>query len=268
MPDLHSLGDRLYYANRRRYSKTEGNVAYLDDAPLGRPLSMPAAQRVFTALVAVVALVLGGIFLNATVLSSLREAAAAEQAISDNLARQASIDTIPVMTDLITLSDDEVREKFADAGFTVYDASSLNANSDDMVLYKLPADMTSEDAAGMLALGIGSLDASQATKLLNGSWYFAAERSGAVSMVVRYADFSTADPQEAVQLAVEKEGFDPSSISETGVDDSGNTYNMGVVEVGKKAYTWKVSALPLDDMYSIANMPEEACYVGVRLTAQ
>ena len=87
-------------------------------------------------------------------------------------------------------------------------------------------------------------------------------------MVVRYADFSTDDPQVAVQKAVEREGFDTGSISESGVDESGNTYNMGVVEVGKKAYTWKVSALPLDDMYSINNMPTDACYVGVRLTAQ
>lgn len=267
MPDLHSLIDRLYYSNRRTYSVQQGNVAYLDGSPLRRPFTMPAGQRVLAVVIVIAAIVLGALFVNATVLSSIREAEAAKQAISDNLARQASIDTIPVMTELVTKDDDEIKEQFKRDGYTVFDASSLS-NSDDMVLYKLASDIGTQEAADMLTQGVNGLTAAQATKLLNGSWYFASERSGGTSMVVRYADFSTGDPQAAVLNAIAKEGIDASTISESGVDDSGNTYSMGVVEVGKKAYTWKVSALPLSDMYSISNMPEDACYVGVRLTMQ
>lgn len=267
MPDLHSLTDRLYYANRRKYSAQNGNVAYLDGEPLNRPISMPMGQRIFALVIVIAAIILGALFVNATVLSSIREAEAARQAISDNLAREASIDTIPIMTEIVTKDDDEIVEQFKRDGYTVFDATSLS-NTDDMVLYKLANDIGTQEAAGMLTQGINGLTAAQATKLLNGSWYFSAERSGGTSMVVRYADFTTADPQAAVMKAITKEGFDASAISESGVDDSGNTYSMGVVEVDKKAYTWKVSALPLSDMYSITNMPEEACYVGVRLTAQ
>ena len=267
MPDLHSLAERLYYTNRRRYTVKSGNVAYLDGSPLRRPFSMPAGQRVFAIVIVIAAIILGGLFFNATVLSSIRDAEAAKQAVTDNLARQASIDTIPIMTDVVTLDDSEIRKKFESEGYTLFDASSL-VNSDDMVLYKLASDVSVQDASVMLAKGVNSLTAADATKLLNGSWYFAAERSGGTSMVVRYADFATADPQAAVMKAINKEGFDTSTISESGVDESGNTYSMGVVEVGKKAYTWKVSALPLSDMYSITNLPEDACYVGVRLTLQ
>lgn len=267
MPDLHSLVDRLYYTNRRDYTVKKGNVAYLDASPLKRSLSMPAGQRVVAIIIVAAAIILGVLFVNNTVLASIREAEAAEKAITDNLARQASIDTVPIMSDLVKLDDDEIRAAFANAGYTIFDASALNT-SVDMALYKLPADMTTDEAAGMLSKGVNSLTAAEATKLLNGSWYFATERSGGTSMVVRYADFATADPQVAVVHALEKQGIDSSTISESGVDDSGNTFSMGTAEIGKKAYTWKISALPLGDMYSINKMPEGACYVGVRFTAQ
>ena len=267
MPDKHSLVDRLYYENRREYSVKEGNVYYLDGAPLRRPLSLPLGQRTFVIIIAIVALVIGFLFINNTVLSSMRETAAQEQAIVDNLARQTSIETIPVMADLVKLDDDEIMETFSSQGYTIYDASN-QSDSDEMILYKLASDISPDEAAGVLSKGLNALTAAQATKFLNGSWYFSSDRTGSTSMIVRYADFSTADPQIAVQRAVEAEGIDPTTITESGEDESGNTYSMGVLEIGKKAYTWKVSALPLPDMYSISKLPEEACYVGVRFTAQ
>ena len=267
MPDLHSLADRLYYTNRREYSTQEGNIAYLDGTPLRRPLSMPIGQKLFALVIVAVAIALGVLFFNNTVLATMREAEATEQAIASNLARQASIDTIPTMAELVILSDDEILQEFDDAGYTIFDASEI-ANSDDMVLYKLPADLSVKEAEGILAKGISGLDAPQATKFLNGSWYFDTERSGTTSMIVRYTDFSTADPATAVSNAVKKEGFDPETITDSGEDEHGNTYSTGVIELDDKSYTWKVSALPLSDMYTIKNMPEDACYVGIRITAQ
>jgi hypothetical protein len=86
-------------------------------------------------------------------------------------------------------------------------------------------------------------------------------------MVVRYIDFSTGDPQIAVQNAIMKEGFDTGSITESGEDDSGNTFSTGSFTIDDASYTWKVSALPLEEIYSISGLPEKsACYVGVRVT--
>lgn len=266
MAKQFSLGDFLHYTNRRTYSDVQGEVAYLDGAPLRRPFSMPAGQRLVVLIVVIAAAVIGFVFLNTTVLAALRETAQAEQAIATNLTRQASIDTIPNMTELINMNDEGVREAFEAAGYTVYDASSAD-DTEDMILYKLPADMTVEEAAAYYAKGISNLTAPQATKLLVGSWQFVSEHSGAKSMVVRYADFSTADPQIAVQNALQHIGFDPESISESGVDDSGNTYSLGTLKAGDTTCTWKISAVPLNDMYSVSKMPEEACYIGIRLTA-
>ena len=73
---------------------------------------------------------------------------------------------------------------------------------------------------------------------------------------------------DAFRKALEAEGFDPESVAESGVDDSGNTYSMGTVDVDGVLCSWKISALKLDEIYSISSAPEEACYVGVRLTVQ
>lgn len=267
MPDLHSLVDRMYYANRREYSARVGNVAYLDGTPLKRPISMPIRANFLLLAIVAVAVVIGLLFVNTTVLSSIREAAEAERAMTENLARQASIETIPKMSDLVGMDDSDILSQFKDNGYTIFDATDM-AKSDDLIVYKLPADMTEADAGAMLANGINSLTPVQATKLLNGAWYFSAERSGATSMVVRYADFTTGNPQIAIQNAMAKQELETSTISNQGTDESGNTFSEGTIESGGKNYLWRVSALPLSEMYSITGMPEQACYVGVRITAQ
>ena len=266
MAKRFSLSDFLHYTNRRTYSHKEGDITYLDGAPLNRPMSLPAGQRVIVAVLVIIAAVIGAFFVNNTVLSSMREAAEAEQQIANNLTRQASIETLPDMQKLITENEAGVQDTFKEAGYTIFDASSTSDDEDDLILYKLPSDMTLEEASALYAKGIGNLTAPQATKLLNGSWQFVDERGEVTSMVVRYADFSTGDPQVAVQNALQKTGFDPESISDSGQDESGNTYSMGTFQSDDKTYTWKISALALGEMFSISNMPEDACYVGIRVT--
>lgn len=267
MANKFSLGDMLHYTNRRTYSDTKGDIAYLDGAPLRRPFSMPAGQRFLAFIIVAVAIVLGFLFINSTVISALRETAQAAQAIENNLARQASIETIPNMADLINRNDKGVKKAFKKAGYTVFDASS-ESDSEDMTLYKLPADVTLDEASVLYAKGISNLNAVQATKLLVGSWQFVAERSVGTSMVVRYADFTTGDPLVAVQNALQKTGFDPESVTDSGVDDSGNTYSTGTLQADDATCVWRISAIPLDEIYDINNMPEEACYIGVRVTRQ
>lgn len=264
---MQTLTERIFYTNRREYTDRKGNVAYLDGAPLRRPFEMPAAKKVVLGIVVLVAIGLGAVFVNSTVLSTMREHAAAEQAIKDNLARPASIDSLPKMKKLVNLNDAGIKEAFDEAGYTIYDASNLG-DSEDLILYRIPEDMTLEEAEQYYSQGVSSLDAVQATKLLNGAWQFVAERSGVTTMVVRYADFTTGDPQVALENALAKTKFDPESVTDSGVDDSGNTYQIGSLKAGDTTCAWKISALPLSDMFSISGMPEDACYIGIRLTQQ
>jgi len=267
MADLQSLVDHIHYENRREYTHVEGEVAYLDGSPLTRPFAMPRIQRIIAIVIIVIAVAIGVMFVNNTVLQGLRETFQSEQMVKDNLARQASIETIPAMAQLMNLGDDEILARFLESGLVIYDASDP-ADPTNKVFYKLPADMSVEEAAAMYARGISKLSPVQAAKLLNGSWYFSADRNGGTSMVVRYADFSTSDPKRAVQNALAKEGIAQDAVTESGVDDSGNTYSMGTIDAEGTPCTFKVSAIPLSDMYSISGLPEDACYVGIRVTAQ
>lgn len=267
MADFQSLGDRLFYQNRREYTVKQGDVAYLDSTPLRRPFTLPAAQRIIAIVIVGIAVIIGVLFLNDTVFERLRQSAQAEQAIETNLARQASIDTVPGMASLMNRNDDEIRQIFADAGYTCYDASATSEHN-TLILYKLPSDMTVEEAAPLYAMGMSNLTPVQASKLLNGSWRFDADRSGVVSMVVHYVDFSTNDPDIAVRNALEHEQLDPNSATDSGVDDSGNSFNQGNIDAEGMPCTWKISAVTLDEMYDITGMPDNGCYVGIRLTQQ
>lgn len=267
MQDPKSFVDRIHYDGRREYTDRRGAVAYLDGAKLARPTKMPPMQRVIALVILAAAIIIGGIIVNNFVISKWRESVNAEQTIADNLAREASIESVPVMTGLIKLDNDAVKATLEAAGNRLYDASATD-NSSDMVLYRIPLDMSASDVASLYVKGLGTLTAQQASKLLNGSWYFAVDRVGSPSMVVRYADFKNSDPQAAIQAAVKKQGFDVSTATDSGVDESGNTFMTGTVDVDGAQCTWKVSSLPLKEVYSISGLPESACYVGVRVSAQ
>ena len=265
MPDFRTAIDRIHYENRRGYTKKRGNISYLDGTPLSRPFDMPRAQRIIALVIVAVAVVIGFALVNNLVIARFQAAADEEKAVIENLARGSSIETIPNVASLIGLDNDGIKAAFAESGYTIYDATKQD-DSTDMVLYRIPPDMDLSEAAVLYGRGVGSLDAADASRLLNGSWYFAVDRVNGTSMVVRYADFTSGDPEVAVHDAIAKEGFSAESITDSGVDDSGNTYSMGTLDAGGTTCTWKVSALPLKEMYSIAGLPENACYVGVRVT--
>lgn len=257
--------EKLHYDGTREYTRRVGNVEYLDGRALARPFKMPWTQRFMALGFIIIGVIIGLYILNTTVISSIQANINAEKNIATNLEREASITTIPSMSALINMDDEAIKNSFAEQGYQVYDASALY-DSNDMTLYKIPSDMSLTEASALYTKGMGALDAVQATKLLNGSWLFSTDRVNGTSMVTRYADFTTSDPDTAVRNALEKEGFDPNLVTDSGIDESGNTFNIGSLDADGTLCSWKISALPLTDMYSITGLPENACYVGVRVT--
>ena len=266
MPDLNEVIDRIHYDNYRGYTNRQGNIAYLDGTPLKRPFSMPWSQRIIALAIVVVAIIIGFVLVNTFVISRWQAVQATEKAITTNLARPASIESIPNMVSLITLDDASVKAALVESGNTMLDLTERD-DSHDLTLYRIPPDMTTDDVLAYYMQGLNSLEAVDASKLFQGGWLFAADRTGVTSMVTRYADFTTGDPQVAIQNAILKEGFDTGAITETGEDDSGNTYTSGTfMREDEVTGTWKVSAIPFEDVYSISGLPEKSCYVGIRVT--
>lgn len=267
MDKTHSLLERIMGPVGRSYTKRKGGVRYLDGTSLARPNGIKGGQRLILLLIAAIAIGVGAFFIYNTIYASIREAALAEQSVAENLTRTASIKSLPDMTTLINLSDDEVLARLEESDYQIYNVTTDGSTS-GISVYKLPDDVTVDDAAVLYARGIDRLNASQATRILVGSWYLSTDRTGTGSMVVRYADFSTGDMQVAIQNALATQPFAPDSVADTGVDDAGNTYASGRIDVDGVPCVWRISVLPLSDMYSVSNLPEESCYVGIRITKQ
>ncbi len=267
MLDNDKLVDLLHYNGTREYTREDGNVAYLDGTRLGRPPVMPQAQRIILGVIVIVAIIIGIFILKDTVIANIQESLTREQTVAANIVREASLETVPDMATLINMDDASIQALFAEQGYTFYDATALT-ESGNMMLFKIPSDMTLDEAAAFYLRGLGSLNASDASKVLCGSWLLSVDRINTTSMVVRYVDFSTGNPQAAIQNALAKEGFDAASLTDSGIDDSKNTFSTGTLDAAGTPCMWRISALPLEEMYSISGLPEDACYVGIRVTKQ
>ena len=250
----------LFKSRRNEYVDTEGPVRYLDGSGLERPLDIPKPQIAVMIAFVVVAALIGG-YLLFNILDTVKGGAARAQAsVEENLSREVAYD-LPALTSYIALSDEEIKQAVADAGLTVIDKGGMSDDPDAALeLIKLPSDVSELDAGLLYSKGVS---------MLNGSWTLDADRTDGLSMSLHYADFSSGGLDAAIDSAIAAEGFDPATIAEdgAGVDEMGNTFKQGTVEANETTYTWRVSAIPLSDMYDISGLPETATYVGVRLSA-
>lgn len=259
----------MFFKSRRsQYTNVQGPIRYLGSKGLARPLDMPKPQLVVMGVFVAIAIGIG-IYLVVTALDSIQGGAARSQAsVEENLARPVTYD-LPALSSLIFLSDDEIRQVFTDAGYATIDTSNAeDYPSGGFELIKLPSDVSAIDAGLLYQKGIAKLSASDASLLLNGSWTFSIDRKETTDTRLRYADFTSGSLDAAIQSAIATEGFDPATTPEDGlgVDEAGNTYQSGTMDIEGTLYTWRVSAIELSNVYDISGLPSTATYVGIRLT--
>lgn len=247
------------------YTVEKGNVRYLDGSNLKRPTKMRGATLLFAAVVVVVGIILGYFFLKDTVYDAVRQQMLNQQSVEENLSRESATASLPAMQSLLGLPADQIVAAVNAQGYPVLDIAAQKGAS-GVELLRLPKDVSTTDAALMYAKGFGSLTAQQASLLLNGSVYLSVDDTQQ-SYVMRYADFQAGDEQKALQTAAQTQGIDLTQATATGTDDSGNTYAEGTLTANGAAYTWRISTIPLSDMYDIKGLPDNAVYVGMRVTA-
>lgn len=245
-----------------------GDVRYYDGAELSRPLEMPPRVKAIMLAAMVVAAVVGCLFLGRYFDQIMNEPIRQQQTLQDNLAREVSYD-FPLLSSLMPLSDEEIMTALTDAGYTLYERTPVGTDPDGgFEVIKLPADVSLEEAGLMYVQGIDKLSAGDAVKLLKGAWTLTVSRKAGDDMRLRYADFASGTIEKAVQGAMQVEGLENAEVTDSGVDDSGNTYQAGVVSTDNGTYNWRVSVIELDEVYDISGLPNTAFYVGIRFTAQ
>ena len=242
-----------------------GDVRYYDGAELSRPLEK---RKKVSAPAMVVAAVIGCLFLGRYFDQIMNEPIRQQQMLQENLAREVSYD-FPLLSSLMPLTDEEIMTALTDAGYTLYERTPVGTDPDGgFEVIKLPADVSLEEAGLMYVQGIDKLSAGDAVKLLKGAWTLTVTRKNGDDMRLRYADFASGTIEKAVQGAMQVEGLENAEVTDSGVDDSGNTYQAGVVSTDNGTYNWRVSVIELDEVYDISGLPNTAFYVGIRFTAQ
>lgn len=244
---------------------THGAIRYLDGSVLKRPFDPPRLVMAACVAGAVIAAVVGGLAGSKAIDQILHGEERSTATIEENIHRNVSYD-LPVLQDYIDLDDGSIATALQDAGYTT--VSLLGEGEEGFDIMKLPSDVTVDDALVAFAGGIGKMDAVQASKYLVGSWRFSTERKEGVSMRIRYADLQSADAGQAIQSALESEGWADNNavaISDEGIDEVGNTYKEGTIQTDSGTYAWRISACPLADVYNISGLPETAQYVGIRM---
>ena len=160
------------------YSIEQGNVRYMDGSSLLRPVDMPRSQKIIMAVFVVIAIIIGFRLATGAITAVSDSNTQSKTSVEENLARSVSYN-LPVLTQMVDMDDQAILDSLTAAGYTVYNQTSEGTAGLDLV--KLPSDLTVADAAAMYAKGVGSLSASQAALLLNGSWTLTVDRADTLS---------------------------------------------------------------------------------------
>ena len=260
-----SLSDLFHH---KRSTVQIGDICYYDGAELSRPLEMPPAVRYVTIACMLVAAILGALFVSKYVDQITNEPIRQQEALSAALTRDVAID-LPYISAFMPMDDESIMATLSEAGYTLYERTPIGTNPDGgFEVIKLPSDVSLEEAGVMYITGIDKLSAPDAVRLLKGSWNLTVQRKNGTDIRVRYADFDSGTLEKATRNAMQAEGLENANVTDSGVDDSGNTYQAGTVTMEDgTTYNWRVSVIDLSKVYSITGLPNTAYYVGVRFTA-
>ena len=190
------------------------------------------------------------------------------QMMLDNLAAEVE-KNYPLLIDYVELSDAQMHEALLATGNTLFFIDMYEENPEDSIgfdLYRLPTTVDEKTAESILKDGIGNQKLYMAALFLNGSWRFTVYRYLTCAVRLQYADFAAATPQEAIDHALDLQGWnDPNTFTDSGVDANGNTFQAGTLVIDGRHYEWRVSTVTIKEMYGI-EFPEGGMFVGIKLT--
>lgn len=246
--------------------KVSGSIRYLDDSGLNRPLDMPAQVRRGLLVALALACIIGAAMIFRYFDSIIGAPQRDQEAMQENLAREVSLD-LPQLVSFMTMGDQDIMASLNSTGYTIYEKTPVGANeAGGFEVIKLPEGVSLEEAGLVYLAGMSNASAADASRLLNGSWTLSVDRSSGTSMRVRYADFASGSADATIQNAKAAEGLSEIQAAEAGVDDAGNTYQAGTVDMNGETYSWRVSVIALSEVYEVSGLPDDALFVGIRFT--
>ncbi|MDO4532355.1 MAG: hypothetical protein Q4C36_01400 [Coriobacteriia bacterium] len=248
------------------HRRVEGPVTYLEADSLERPLEMPLADYRKLLPILLIALVLSAAVIIAYNMAVMGDVQKTRDQVAAAIDRDVSLD-LPQLQDYAGKTNEAMIASLKAAGYTLHDnTNDEDRNVDGFDIFRIASDMDPEKAAQAYSQGIENLGPVDTARYLKGSWRFLVSRANGAEIRLRYADFDSANPTEAIQAAAAAQGFEDVNISDAAVDTMGNTNLSGTFKKDKVEYAYTISSCDLSQVYEIEGLPENAQFVGIRVT--
>ena len=245
--------------------KRSKRVTYIDAASLARPQKITGPSRAFAVAIVAAAVTLGGgaayVAVDNLVLSGMRANAQVEEILAQDVEL-----SLPRLKNVVNTSTEQTRSYLESQGAVLVDVPAAKQTEQAMDVFAVGPNSTQENTAELLSKGLSKLPSNDFVKLMYGTWRMDVEKKSGYTVRIRYADFEAGSLDSAIGRAMKTQKLTSKDVSESGEDKSGNTYKTGTVRIGTRTYTWRVSALPLSEMYDVKGLPKDACFVGLRYT--
>lgn len=256
---------RMATQNRRQHHENP-NIFYMNGDSLARPIEMSRSSKRGAIVLAIIAAIIGIVFLFFYFDSIMNEPVREQERLEESIKKEVTLG-LPNLVSFVELDDAAIDASLKETGATFFEKAPVGSGTSYEII-KLPADVSLTDAAVMYSKGISKLSAVQAATLLNGAWDLSVDRTSRLNISLHYADFKSGTVRSAIQNAIIAEGLDHGEELDSGDDDGfGNAYSSGKIVIEGEEYNWRVSAIPLSKVYSVAGLPEDIIYVGVRITS-
>lgn len=239
-----------------------GNVVTLDASALTRPQRLMGKNLIFVGIALVIAAVIGYFGFSFAMDNFVYASERQQEAVAQQISRGEVINA-PAPALFVGLDDDGIRASLQGAGYSMFEQETSDGTT--LELIKVPSDISPDLGKQLYTKGIAKIDPSDAAKLLTGMWRFDVSRgSEGTLMYVRYSDFISGSAAAALTSAMLHEGLSEDTVTESGIDESGNTYKVGSAVINGISTTWRVSVCPLKEIYNVSALPDTAMYVGMR----
>lgn len=217
----------------------------------------------FVVVASLIGIFIGMHLIDNYVYADRKHAAAVEEMLA-SVERQP----IPVLSDHRGQNSTDLRASLEQAGLMLVDNpidQSEDSGADALDVDKMPASVDPVDINAAQQNGVMSLPAEKAAAFLSDYWNLTLYRSDATDLKVKYCLFGPTTAEQAIVQAVETQGWQSSSLGETGIDQVGNTYQHGTIDLDGHQYRWSVYACPLSEVYAVTGLPDSAWYISSRL---
>lgn len=249
-----------------------GATRYMKAPALRRGIRMPGQVKGAIAILGALALLLAAFFGMRAYDAVANAPARYAQSIEDAIQSGPGLE-LPVLNNYVGSDTASIRTNFSDTGYATIDVEELYAENEEDIdessldLVKIPGNMDRSTAEELFKKSLRRAPVLDAISYLVGSWRFSASLSTGTDLKVKYADLESANIEEAISKAIAAQGWSDSTFGETGVDQSGNTFQNGTITINEQNFNWSISACPLDEVYNVSGLPENSFYVGARLVS-